>query len=91
MRLNVYAEELRLDRDVEVVSTQVRDEPGIEFKGVRFYLGPDVIHRPGDDDTGGITLWIPRRADGTPDTLMIRSLLDDLYHALDTIDEETGR
>lgn len=75
MRFSVYGEEWRPDREVEGVCTPVRDEPGTVYWCLRFYLGPDVIHRPGDDDTSALNLFLPRKQDGRPDCVVMRTLL----------------
>jgi hypothetical protein len=52
IRVNVYSEELR-DR-VERVHQSV---DGIDYWGIRLFVGPDIIHREGDDDTAAVTFW----------------------------------
>ena len=63
MRVNIYAEEMT-DR-VEIVEKTI---DGVTFTGLRFYMelpatvdgrqyqGP-FMHRPGDDDSAGVTFW----------------------------------
>jgi hypothetical protein len=60
MRVNVYAEELPVERRVEAVSTIA--ETGRTFFGARIYLqSAAALHdRAGDDDRSAITFWGPR-------------------------------
>ena len=52
MRVNIYAEE-NTDR-MEIVE---KDADGHHFVGLRIYLGPPQMHRPGDDDSSAVTFW----------------------------------
>jgi hypothetical protein len=60
MRINVYAEELPDERQVEIVSKTA--ETGRTFFGVRIFLkSPKELHdEPGDDDRSAIVFWGPR-------------------------------
>jgi hypothetical protein len=92
MRFTVYAEDLRPDRKPEVITTKVRDDQGVTYKGVRIFLGPDNVHRVRgddvDDDTSAINLFVPRDRDGKPVTQLVRVVLADVMAALDRIDRE---
>ena len=52
MRVNVYNEELT-DR-VEPTKKPVKK---VTFMGIQFFVGPEVIHTPGDDDSSAVTFW----------------------------------
>jgi hypothetical protein len=58
MRVNVYDHDLT--GRVEVV--QKVAEGKAVFKGIRFYLGPRIMHTPTDDDTAAVTFWFHQDA-----------------------------
>jgi hypothetical protein len=65
MRLNVYSQELILDRDSSVSAVSLVEQEadtGVIYCGVRLFLhSSDRLHdRPDDDDRSAITFWLPK-------------------------------
>jgi hypothetical protein len=69
MRVNVYEHDL--SGRVETV-TDVAAGNAV-FNGIRFYLGPKIMHTPTDDDTAAVTFWFHEDA-AYEKTLLIQSL-----------------
>ena len=61
MRINVYAEELPTEREVERVVAKAIT--GKTYFGARIYLqSPEALHdRENDDDRSAITFWGPKK------------------------------
>jgi len=55
MRVNVYEDEIR-DR-VEPTVKFPKNAPAVKFVGIQFFVGHDVNHTPGDDDTSAVVFW----------------------------------
>jgi hypothetical protein len=60
MRVNVYDHELtsRVER-VE----QTAPNTDKKFIGIRFYIGPTIMHEENDDDSAAVTFWVPAVTD----------------------------
>lgn len=87
MRFTVYGEDLRPDRAPVILREEVRDEPQRFYWGIRIFVGPDNYHRPGDDDTGAINLFMPLDAEGRPN---VRPLLQVLNAAVTSLVDLTS-
>lgn len=57
MRLNVYHHEVPFMAERCEHVTKVVD--GLTFHGIRFYTEAPLMHRPDDDDSSAITIWVP--------------------------------
>jgi hypothetical protein len=84
MRINVYEDEIR-DR-VEATSKCPADAPDVKFVGIQFFVGDDVIHTPGDDDTPAVTFWFHDRARRQ----LLRNAFTEALRLLDDPSTETG-
>jgi hypothetical protein len=84
MRVNVYDHEIT-DR-VEIAEATA-DNTGQNFYGVRIYVGPTIIHQPGDDDSGAVTWWVPWTRRGGHDLTTLRSAFTQALAALDDIEQ----
>jgi|RhiMetdeSRZDD1v2_1073273.scaffolds.fasta_scaffold783588_2 hypothetical protein len=81
MRVNVYAEEIRVvpEPAVEIVRKEV---DGQVFYGIRLYLGFPFIHREGDDDSSAVTFWVPWTKEGGQDFTRLRNTFMAMITAL---------
>ena len=87
MRVNVYDHELT-DR-VEIAEATA-ENTGESFYGIRIYVGPTIMHQPGDDDSGAVTFWIPWTRRGGHDLTLLRSAFSKMLDALDVVAHRTG-
>lgn len=60
MKINIYGNNLR-DR-VEVDKKTPKDT-GVEYTGLQFYIAPDCIHGPDDDDTSAVVFWYSNKVE----------------------------
>lgn len=64
MRINVYSQEIDLDRPPELVHKHTTGPDGAElvYYGARLWLRQveHLHHTPDDDDTSAITFWLPK-------------------------------
>lgn len=87
MRINVYDHELT-DR-VEVV-TATADNTGQSFFGVRIYVGPTIMHQPGDDDSAAVTWWVPWTKRNGHDVATLRSAFQKALEAIEEVERRAG-
>jgi hypothetical protein len=85
MRVNVYDHELT-DR-VEVAKATA-DNTGQSFYGVRIYVGPVIMHQPGDDDSSAVTWWVPWSQRGGHDLRLLKSAFQKALASLAQIEAE---
>lgn len=85
MRLNVYHHEVKTmaNRTAEIVTKKAE---GTTYYGIRWYTESPLIHKPGDDDSSAITLWVPEK-DGVPKTSHLHNIARQLIQACEMIDE----
>lgn len=85
MRVNVYDHELT---DRVEVATAHADNTGQDFFGVRIYIGPVIMHEPGDDDSSAVTYWIPWSRRAGHDLTLLRSAFTKALATLDLIEAQ---
>lgn len=87
MRINAYHHEIEVmaQRGGEVVT---KEADGLTWYGLRFYTEPPIMHRPGDDDSGAITLWVPWTKKGGHDLKPLRKIANEILDMADEIDSQ---
>jgi len=83
MRVNVYDHELT---DRVEVATATADNTGQSFYGVRIYVGPVIMHQPGDDDSSAVTWWVPWSQRGGHDLSVLKSAFQKALASLGEIE-----
>lgn len=85
MRVNVYHHEIPFMAERAEHVTTIADT-GERFHGIRLPVEPPVMHQPGDDDSGAVTLWFPWTRAGGHDTLDMRRIARFILQVCDNVD-----